>query len=178
MTSKTADPKQPEIIGPTYRPEGDALSGVERLLALEEIRTTKTRYCAAMDDHDWKTLRSLFTDDCVMNWPLPGHNIETIDQFVGFLAAAMPDHIQSRHHVHNLQAEFVSPTEAIVRWDHENWAWFGDGSRPHMQQWGQYREKYRKTKEGWKISYFSEQFLFNSPAPATRRRAGIGDPEV
>ena len=133
----------------------------------------KARYCAAIDDHDWDALRTVFADDCAVDWPLPGFTIETPDQFVGFLAEAMPDHIRTRHHAHNLQAEFVTPTQAVVRWDHENWSWFEDGSAPNVQQWGQYREKYRRTEAGWKISYFSEQFLFNSPAPAKRRRAGI-----
>ena len=96
----------------------------------------------------------------------------TADEFVGFLAAVMPQSIQTRHHVHNFQVEFTSRTEAVVRWDHENWTWFEDGSRPNIQQWGQYREKYRQTASGWLIAYFSEQYLFNSRAPAKRRRAG------
>ena len=170
--------RPPTIIGPSHKPEGDALSGVDRQLAIEEIRQTKARYCAAVDDHDWQALRSVFTDDCVIDWPLPGHNVETADEFVGFLAAAMPELIQTRHHVHNLQVEFTSRTEAVVRWDHENWTWFEDGSRPNIQQWGQYREKYRHTASGWQIAYFSEQYLFNSRAPAKRRRAGIGDGDV
>jgi ketosteroid isomerase-like protein len=166
------------IIGPSGEAGPDALRGVDRLLAIEEIRLTKARYCAAVDDHDWKALRSVFTDDCVIDWPLPGHKVETLDEFVSFLAGAMTQSIQARHHVHNLQIEFTSGTEAIVRWDHENWTWFDDGSRPNIQQWGQYREKYRQTARGWRIAYFSEQNLFNSAAPAKRRRAGIGDGDV
>ena len=61
-----------------------------------------------------------------------------------------------------------------MRWDHQNWTWFEDGKAANMQQWGQYREKYRKTPKGWLISYFSEQYLYNSAAPK-RRAAGIGD---
>ena len=45
------------IVGPSHKPEGDALSGVDRQLAIEEIRLTKARYCAAVDDHDWQVLR-------------------------------------------------------------------------------------------------------------------------
>jgi ketosteroid isomerase-like protein len=165
-------------LGPKSTAGPDALSGVERLMAIEDIRLTKARYCAAVDDHDWKALRSVFTDDCIVDWPLPGHRVETADEFVGFLSAAMTPSIQTRHHVHNLQVEFTSSTEAVVRWDHENWTWFEDGSRPNLQQWGQYRERYRQTASGWQIAYFSEHYLFNSAGPARRRRAGIGDAEV
>lgn len=178
MTDSEGSQAEAKIIGPTYRPEGDALSGIERLLAIEEIKLTKARYCAAIDDHDWKALRSVFADDCVLDWPLPGRRVTTPDDFVDFLAEAMPPSIQTRHHAHNLQVEFTSGTQAIVRWDHENWTWFTDGSYPSIQQWGQYREKYRNTGRNWQISYFSEQFLFNSPAAAKRRRAGIGDGAV
>jgi ketosteroid isomerase-like protein len=175
MAGRDTAPAETKIIGPTYRPEGDALNGVERYVAIEEIRLTKARYCAAVDDHDWKALRSVFTDDCVMDWPLPGREVKTPDQFVSFLAEVMPTSIQTRHHAHNLQVEFTSKSEAIVRWDHANWTWFVDGSRPNIHQWGQYREKYRKIANHWQIAYFSEQYLFNSPAAAKRRRAGIGD---
>jgi SnoaL-like domain len=171
-----SDMSTPEttIIGPRSRLEGDALSGIDRYVAIEQIRLTKARYCAAVDDHDWSGLRSVFTDDCVMDWPLPGREVKTPDQFVGFLAEAMPASIQTRHHTQNLQVEFTSQTEAVVRWDHENWTWFADGSHPNIQQWGQYRERYRNTGAQWQIAYFSEQHLFNSPA-AKRRPAGIGD---
>ena len=91
------------IIGPSGEAGPDALRGFDRLLAIEEIRLTKARYCAAVDDHDWKALRSVFTDDCVIDWPLPGHKVETPDEFVSFLAGAMTQSIQTRHHVHNLQ---------------------------------------------------------------------------
>jgi hypothetical protein len=174
----TDKPATREIVGPTYRPEGDALSGLDRLLAIEEIRATKARYCAAFDDHDWTAYRAVFSDDCVMDWKLPGHKIDTPDEFLAFITTVMRPSIKTRHHAHNLQVEFVSKIEAIVRWDHENWTWFEDGSKPHIVQWGQYREKYRKTPKGWLISYFSEQFLFNSRAPEKRRRAGIGDGDV
>lgn len=171
MTASTAG----RVLGPTHRAGGDALSGIERCMAIEAIRLTKARYCGAVDDHDWTALRKVFTDDCLVDWPMPGLEIATPDDFVAFLARAMPASIQTRHHAHNLQVEFASATEAIVRWDHENWTWFTDGAMPNLQQWGQYREKYRKVGDGWLISYFSEQYLFNSPAAAKRRAAGIGD---
>jgi len=164
-----------EFVTPRHRPGGDGLDGMERLLAVEAIRLTKARYCHAIDDQDWAELRSLFTDDCEIDWPLPGMEIGTIDQFMTFLSTATLPTIQSRHHTFNLIVEFVSPTEALARWHHENWAWFTDGSAPNMRQWGEYREKYRKTGKGWLISYFSEPRLFNTEAP-DRRAAGIGDP--
>lgn len=165
------------LVTPHHRPGGDALSGVERLLAVEAIRLTTARYCHAIDDHDWDEMRSLFTDDCEMDWPLPGMAVETVDDFVAFLREAMPPTIQSRHHTFNLIVEFTSPTEALARWHHENWAWFTDGAAPNMRQWGEYRHKYRKTGDEWLISYFSEQLLYNGPA-SHRRPAGIGDPGV
>jgi len=178
MTNQSEPLADENIIGPKYMPQGDALNGIERLLAIEEIKLTKARYCAAVDDHDWTALRTVFVDDCVMDWPLPGRRVASADDFVGFLAEAMTASIQTRHHAHNLQVEFTLKTEAVVRWDHENWTWFADGGHPNIQQWGQYRERYRNTGGRWLISYFSEQFLFNSPAAAKRRPAGIGDGAV
>ena len=151
------------------------LTSIEKLLAIEEIRLVKARYCAAVDDHDWAALRSVFADDATFLFPWPGKEIKTADDFVGLLAELMPPNIQTRHHAHNLQIDFISATEASVRWDHENWTWFEDGSRPNMHQWGQYRERYRKTDKGWRISYFSEDNLRNAPLGKSRR-VERGDP--
>jgi hypothetical protein len=160
--------------------DGDALSGIERYMAIEEIRLTKARYCAAVDDHDFTLLRTVFTDDCIMDWPLRGRKIDGPDQFVSFLAEVMPaaGSIRTRHVSYNLQVEFISAIEAIVRWDHQNWTWFENAQQPNIEQWGQYREKYRRTSMGWQISYFSEHNLYNSPAATKRRRAFIGDGAV
>lgn len=178
MVAKTSDTRSGTILTPVYRPEGDALTGLERYIAIQEIKLTKARYCASMDDHDFSALRSVFTDDCVMDWPMAGQTLENLEQFIAFLTNAMPASgpVRTRHFAHNLQVEFTSKTEASVRWDHHNWAWFEDGRAPNMEQWGQYREKYRQTGRGmWLICYFSEHNLYNSRAAAKRRRAAIAD---
>jgi hypothetical protein len=147
-----------------------------RVVAIEEIRGLKARYCWAVDEHDWKELRDVFADDATVHFPLPdGKLLATPDAFVDFLSEAMTPNIQTRHQVYNLKITFTSPTEATAQWQHENWTWFEDGSRPNLHQWGEYRERYKKTSAGWRVSFFSEANLRNAPA-ARARRAASADP--
>ena len=177
MAGKDTTPVDTKIIGPTYRPEGDALSGIERYMAIEEIRLTKARYCAAVDDHDWRALRSVFTDDCVMDWPLPGREVKTPDQFVNFLAEVMPAFIQTRHHAHNLQVEFTSKSEAIVRLGSCKLDVVRGRQQTQHSPVGPVSREVPQNRQPMADRIFqrAEVSLFNSPAAAKRRRAGIGD---
>ncbi|MGC4252231.1 MAG: nuclear transport factor 2 family protein [Sphingobium sp.] len=42
---------------------GPELTGVDRLLAMEEIKNARLTFCRALDAHDWPALRSVITDD-------------------------------------------------------------------------------------------------------------------
>jgi len=149
-----------------------AMSDQARLLAIEEIRLLKARYCWAMDNQDWKALRGIFAANAAVHFTLPdGRTAETPDALVGFLAKAMTPNIQTRHQAHNFQITFTSATEAVGQWHHESWKWFEDLSQPNMHQWGEYRERYTKTSAGWRVSFFTETNVRTAAAEWSRRVA-------
>lgn len=86
---------------------------IMRLESLEAIRELDARYCRALDDGDWDTLVSLFTDD---------------GEFVGLSRARGPAELRSFfagladagltafwHHVTNLEIDLDGPDSARAR---------------------------------------------------------------
>jgi len=138
-----------------------AWGDVERLVALEDIKKLKHTYFASVDGKDWKGLRAVFSDDAFVDLGLPGPNNTkaptTADGFVATITGMSVPGMTMKHHGHNYLINFTSPTEAEGSWDFEAWVWMAsaDGKSPPppgMHTWGTYKEKYRKTKDGWQIA--------------------------
>ena len=43
------------------------MEGLERLLALEDIRLLRAIYCRSVDSHDWPRMASILTDDFLLD---------------------------------------------------------------------------------------------------------------
>ena len=143
------------------------MNDIEKLLAIEEIKSLKGRYCRAVDTKDWELWRTCFVPEIV---------IETFDFDTKFRSEGFDALIEnckkllagSRtvHQVHNPEITVLSDTEAKGIWAlHDVLKW----SKPNMFGlvsmigYGNYNEKYRKTKDGWRIvesiitRYYMEQ---------------------
>jgi ketosteroid isomerase-like protein len=135
-----------------------AVSDLQRLVAIEDIRELKVRYFESVDGQDWKAVRAVFTNDAKVDMGLKkpdGTRVEKPDDFVAMLATIITKDMRTLHHGHNFRIEMVSPTEAKGRWDYEAWGWYvgaGASPSPSRQDWGQTNEIYRKTPDGWRIA--------------------------
>jgi hypothetical protein len=77
---------------------GEDLS-LATLIAREEIRDLAALYCRAIDRRDLALCRSLYTAD---GWDRHGGNFDgTADDFIAFLAAALPHATYTGHHLCN-----------------------------------------------------------------------------
>ncbi len=123
---------------------------VARLEAVESIRHIKARYCNACDEKDPTTVRSIFTDDAVIDaGPFGVH--DNPDAFVAvFEEFGCRPHIVDMHHLANPEIEVVSETEAeglfalyFYTMDLEE--------RTFRQMAGTYRDKYRCEDGVWRI---------------------------
>lgn len=137
---------------------------IERRLArvesLEAIRELDARYCRALDDGDWDTLVSLFTDD---------------GEFVGLSRACGPGELRTFfagladagltafwHHVTNLEITLDSPDFARAR----SFLWqpcVQDGV-PHIAA-GRYTDTLRRVDSCWR--YVSKRVSFDYFVPLT-----------
>jgi hypothetical protein len=135
-----------------------AMTNTERLLALEEIRAVKARYCRFLDTKDWAGLAGLFTVDATLDVredtgqdPFAGRDV-LIEQIRRAVI-----HAKSAHHVHSPEIEFVSPDAAMIIWAMQDRVVWNEGQSPipgvrSITGFGHYHERYVRQAGQWLIA--------------------------
>ena len=134
------------------------MNKIEELLAIEEIKRLKAKYCRVMDEKNWQEWRDVFTSDGKMLVPevVEQPEIIGVDAIIAFIIPLL-DKAVTVHHLHAPEIEIISETEATGIWALDDTLWW-PADRPSTFGWtklrgaGHYREKYRKTAKGWRIS--------------------------
>ena len=142
------------------------MTELERLIAIEAIRTLFARKLRYMDLKQWDDYASLHTADAYSEtWK---HSLPAADQPVaadgqrgrvvgpqaiaGQLARVFthPTPITSVHHCHAAEIEFLSDTEAKGIWSMEDSLWWQNGEvEEHLHGYGHYHETFRKEGDRW-----------------------------
>ena len=143
------------------------MTDIEKLLAIEEIKSLKGKYCRSIDTQNWDMWRECFIPEIV---------IETFDFEEQFRSEGVDVLIENCkqllhgaktvHQVHNPEIEILSDTDAKATWalhDILKWAEPNMFGLTSMIGYGTYEETYVKTPQGWRITesvirrYYMEQ---------------------
>ena len=131
---------------------------IGQLIAKEDIRELKARYCRCLDTKDWDGLAALFLDDAVLdvqqdtgNPPITGR-AGILDQIRFTVIDAA-----TSHQVHTPEIAFMSDDEATGVWAMQDRVVWQPGKSPlpgvaSITGYGQYHERYRQTADGWKYA--------------------------
>ena len=136
------------------------MNAVERLEAIEAIKTLKARYFRCMDTKDWAGFVEQFTPDAVMdiNVDLGGSvgddaglirgNQAIADSVRGFVHEVL-----TVHHGHTPEIELTSDTTARGIWAMEDTLrWPKGAAMRAMHGYGHYHETYEKVDGQWRIA--------------------------
>lgn len=136
----------------------DFLTGTELLLAYEDIRMTKSRYCRFIDTKDWEALKSVFAPDAVADFSTEGNPIPVL-QGSDTIVKVFQDLVHPAvtvHQVHSADIELVSATEAKVVSPVEDYVTFPEGNpNKSFHGYGYYHETFVKLDGQWVIQYTS-----------------------
>jgi hypothetical protein len=137
---------------------------VERLNAIEEIRTVKSRYFRGVDTADSELVRGILAADCVLDYmgcctdPATGRDFMPAMNIVMRGSAAWSSTglramgIVSVHHSHNGEISVVSESEASAIWSMTDRLFMPAGAGfAVMTGYGYYHETYQKIAGTWKI---------------------------
>jgi hypothetical protein len=137
------------------------MDDITRLTATEDIRQLKARYWQGVDLKDAALLRSVFTEDAVIDFRSESHppdqqpeSTPSPEVFAAGCLGALAGYITA-HHGHTMQITFRSDTEADGIWPMEDNLWAMDAPTlgfAHLHGFGLYYDSYRKTAAGWRIS--------------------------
>lgn len=136
-----------------------AMADIEKLLAIEAIKTLKSRYFQTIDAKDWAAHRALFADDLVadMRASAGGYDesqlIKGADAYIDFLAPMLVP-ITTVHHGHTPDITIESESHAQGIWAMEDKLWVAEGSDlpfRFMHGYGHYHENYVCVDGQWRI---------------------------
>ena len=132
---------------------------LETLMDLEEIKRLKAAYCRCVDTKQWEALRTLFTDDMIVDGFGSAPSGSTADQFVAGLAARLTNAV-TVHHCHMPEIEFFDPDRARGLWAMMDLVDLGEGNSPGevpgsrgFLGLGHYEDEYRRENGTWKFCY-------------------------
>lgn len=142
-----------------------------------EIEQLLVRYCHAIDQRDWDTYRSVYTDDAVIDDIGAGLG-RTVDEMVEFLDQALQHVVQIQHAIstslveidgHTARAHIVCHSPVVID--------LGDDQTRVRFQAVCYADELKRTTDGWRITKRAEQSWFDNlpPSPATPRSRSLGE---
>jgi hypothetical protein len=130
------------------------------LIAIEEIKQLKARYWRAVDTKDFQLLRSVFSDNGVVDFrdamlarddTKLWHDPDKFCEDTGLATRG----VITIHHGFPPEISVTSEQEAEGVWPFEDLVWVKEPNPllpfKRLRGYGYYREKYRKTTAGWKI---------------------------
>jgi ketosteroid isomerase-like protein len=134
------------------------MSSLEQLLAIENIRAVKARYCRMLDTKDWDGFAALFTEDAIMDVSQDTGNppITGIPALIDQVKFAVTNAATS-HQVHTPEIALTGPDTAEGVWAMQDRVVWQAGSSPlpgvaSITGYGQYHERYRREGGDWKIA--------------------------
>lgn len=128
----------------------DLETRIARLEAESDIRRLKARYLNACDAKDVEAIRACFTPDAEIDFPpLGSFNVDGLIGIFTQMAATTP--IVDVHQGHNAEIE-VNGDEASARWN-LGYATYDPRAGTFRLLANFYADRYRKTADGWRISY-------------------------
>lgn len=135
------------------------MNDIERLLAIEGIKTTKARYFRCLDTKDLAGYASVFAPDAVMDMRGESRDGEGLVSGAGNIASFVLGSVSGLstvHHGHMPEIEFSSDTSASVIWAMEDKLWKVDDAAAvvpfsTLHGYGHYHETYVRIEDQWLI---------------------------
>lgn len=120
---------------------------------LEQILQLKARYFRLMDTKQWDELRTVFTEDVVIDTSDDsGTVIEGVDDYLPFLISQIGE-VTTVHHGHMPEITITGADVATGIWAMEDELWWPEGHPiAYLHGYGHYHETYTRLPDGWKIS--------------------------
>lgn len=147
------------------------MSPLEKLVAIDEIKTLKARYWRTLDRRHWDDFEQLFTDDCEFDASLsnvtvepgrmPGHSDPGVQgSLMARGATAIRNLIEpamlgvrSVHQGHIPEIELLSPESATAIFPFEDFLDFPVGVSPRsIHGFGHYHDSFHRIDGSWRIA--------------------------
>jgi hypothetical protein len=156
----------------------------EDLIAIEQIRQLKARYCRLFDTKQWDRLREIFTPDARLEGFSSMPDGSGVEMFLDAVSRRLGPAI-TIHHVQAPEIKLLTPDKARGIWSMSDYVEFvpasaSPGARG-WRGWGWYEEEYVRAGGVWRISFMRlvrqrmDDLAADGPAPKPGRLKPTGD---
>jgi 3-phenylpropionate/cinnamic acid dioxygenase small subunit len=135
-----------------------------QLVAIEEIRALKGRYCRLCDTRDWDGLFSLFAKDAVFGAPEADNSdagdisqafkvgyADGLEQIEGIFRGMAESIGEMVHQAFMPEIEVTSADTARGKWGLEDLFWYSEGPVKRFHGYGHYHDTYVRDGGVWLI---------------------------
>jgi SnoaL-like domain len=148
------------------RGDSDMALSLQEISDRIEIEELLVRYCYAVDDRDWDAYRNLFTTDAVLDDTVTGGIRSDVEEHVSFMKKALSKILISQHAVSTILFDIRGDeASARVHCSCPMVVDLGAGKRQVFFQGLWYRDRLKRTPEGWRISELVEEGYWNHNVP-------------
>lgn len=142
----------------------EALTGLERLLAIEAICLLKARRDRAADTKDWALYEALHAPDHVSENGDYGRWTSAAEMIAN--VAKSMEHLITMHHSHTPEITFTSSTSADCTWAMTGLSiWQQDGQEHWFRAFGHYHETCEKRDGAWLFTSRAVKYYHTSRSP-------------
>ena len=142
----------------------EALTGLAKLQALEELTRLKARRDRAADTKDWALYESLHAPDHVSENGDYGR-WTTAKEMIANVAKSMAG-LTTLHHSHTPEITFETPTRATGIWAMEGMSFWQQNGQDHwFQAFGHYLESYEVRAGRWLFTRRKLEYYFTRKSP-------------
>ena len=147
----------------------DALSGIEKLMALDEIKRLKALRDRAADTKDWALYESLHAPDHVSENGDYGRWTSAAEMIANVKLSM--EHLVTLHHSHTPEITVETPTRARCIWAMEGMSFWqqSDGVKCNQDHWfqavGHYFESCEKREGRWVYTSRSLKYYHTRKSP-------------
>jgi hypothetical protein len=151
----------------------DALGGIDKLLALEEIKRLKAQRDRAADTKDWALYESLHAPDHVSENGDYGRWTSAAEMIANTRKSM--ENLITLHHSHTPEIEFETPTKARCVWAMEGMSFWKQGEVDHwFQAFGHYFETCEMREGRWVFTSRSLKYYHTRRSPGADFPPKIG----
>ena len=123
---------------------------MEKLLERAKIEDLLNRYATALDGRDWDVLDEVFAPDATAHFQGIGH-YEDRDAIVAVIRSVLGQCGPTQHLLGNMRIEINGQEAQSKCYLQAIHAGLGKYASEKMTVWGEYRDKLKRTPQGWRI---------------------------
>jgi 3-phenylpropionate/cinnamic acid dioxygenase small subunit len=146
---------------------------VEEVADRLEIEDLLTRYATAVDTRDWNLYKTVFTPDAFIDYTSSGGIRGGLDEVAKWMARALSIFSMSQHLVTNRDIRLEGDAATSRSYFYNPMATTRpDGSQELIFVGGYYRDRLRRTADGWRIAerILDTAWMSASPGASGRSR--------